>query len=134
MRKKDELAKQHTCMAHAHSEEMVFVLLSRDAAAPVAIRAWVAERLRLGKNTESDEQIVEALTCAQTMESEGRKWVGHPEHYPFGMGEESRRLHREYNRLARAQSAGVQNAAEICKLLDECEAKGIYLVTDGENL
>jgi len=90
MRKKDELDKKHTCMAHAHPEEMVFVLLSRDTAAPVAIRAWVAERLRLGKNVESDEQIVEALACAVTMESEGRKWVGHPLHYPYGMGEESR--------------------------------------------
>ena len=76
MRKKDELSKEHTCMRHAHDEEMVFVLLSRDAAAPVAIRAWVAERLRLGKNVETDEQIVEALECAKTMEAEGRLWTG----------------------------------------------------------
>lgn len=74
MRKKDELAKATTCMAHAHDEEMVFVLLSRDAAAPVAIRAWVAERVKLGKNVESDPQIVEALECASTMEREGAKW------------------------------------------------------------
>ncbi len=76
MRKKDELSLKDTCMQHAHPNEMVFVLLSRDAAAPVAIRAWVAERLRLGKNTSADEQIVEALACAGTMESEGRQWVG----------------------------------------------------------
>ncbi len=63
-------------MQHAHDEEMVFVLLSRDAAAPVAIRAWVAERIRLGKNVESDDQIVEAIQCAETMESEGRLWTG----------------------------------------------------------
>lgn len=75
MRKKDELSREHTCMQHAHPEEMVFVLLSRDAAAPVAIRAWVAERLRLGKNVETDTQIVEALECAKTMEIEGRSWV-----------------------------------------------------------
>lgn len=62
-------------MQHAHAEEMVFVLLSRDAAAPVAIRAWVAERIRLGKNTDSDQQIVEALECARVMETEGRKWA-----------------------------------------------------------
>jgi hypothetical protein len=74
MRKKDELSRQHTCMQHAHSEEMVFVLLSRDAAAPVAIRAWVAERLRLGKNVDTDAQIVEALECARVMEEEGDKW------------------------------------------------------------
>ena len=76
MRKEDELSKEHTCMQHAHPKEMVFVLLSRDAAAPVAIRAWVAERLRLGKNVETDEQIVEALACATTMETEGRLWTG----------------------------------------------------------
>ena len=75
MRKKDELTREHTCMQHAHADEMVFVLLSRDEAAPVAIRAWVAERLRLGKNVETDGQIVEALTCAYIMELEGRKWV-----------------------------------------------------------
>ncbi len=75
MRKKDELTREHTCMQHAHPNEMTFVLLSRDAAAPIAIRAWVAERLRLGKNVETDEQIIEAQACAQTMELEGRQWV-----------------------------------------------------------
>ena len=74
MRKKDELSLEHTCMQHAHPEEMTFVLLSRDAAAPVAIRAWVAERLRLGKNVETDAQVVGALACAETMEKEGPAW------------------------------------------------------------
>jgi hypothetical protein len=55
---------------------MVFVLLGRDAAAPAAIRAWAAERIRLGKNAPTDEQIVEALRCADTMQAEGRRWVG----------------------------------------------------------
>ena len=76
MRKKDELAKEHTCMSTAHPDEMVFVLLSRDAAAPVAIRAWVAERIRIGKNIVDDPQIVEALAIADTMEAEGRLWTG----------------------------------------------------------
>lgn len=75
MRKKDELTKEHTCMQSAHPEEMTFVLLGRDVAAPVAIRAWVSERIRVGKNVETDAQIVEALECAVTMESEGRKWI-----------------------------------------------------------
>ena len=39
MRKKDELTKEHTCMQHAHPEEMVFVLLGRDAAAPAGQQA-----------------------------------------------------------------------------------------------
>ena len=82
MRKKDELSKEHTCMQHAHPNEMTFVLLSRDVAAPIAIRAWVAERLRLGKNAEQDPQIVEALECATTMETEGRKWADLPVRAP----------------------------------------------------
>lgn len=134
MRKKDELSKEHTCMRHAHPEEMVFVLLGRDAAAPVAIRSWVAERLRLGKNVETDEQIVEALACAQTMETEGRQWVGAATHYPLGMGEESRRLHREYNALVEAQINGAKNRADVVRVTDECAAKGIILVPGGENL
>ena len=134
MRKKDELSLKDTCMQHAHPSEMVFVLLSRDAAAPAAIRAWVAERLRLGKNAPADEQITEALACADTMEKEGRVWADQPVHYPLGMGEESRRLHREYNALEAAQRAGAKNGAEVVRLTDECNAKGIVLVPGGERL
>ena len=92
MRKKDELSREHTCMQHAHPEEMVFVLLSRDAAAPVAIRAWVAERLRLGKNTEADAQITDALECARVMEAEGRLWTGP---YPGLTLDEAERRYKE---------------------------------------
>ena len=132
MRKKDELSRPNTCMGHAHSEEMVFVLLSRDVAAPATIRAWVAERVRLGKNEPDDPQIIEALACADTMQEEERKWVGQPAHYPYGMGEESRRLHREYNALVAAQAAGARNASEVRRLTDECGEKGIILVPGGE--
>ena len=76
MRKQDELSRTDSCIAHAHPKEMVFVLLGRDTAAPFAIRAWADERVRLGKNVETDEQIVEARACADTMEKEGRQWVG----------------------------------------------------------
>lgn len=55
-------------------------------------------------------------------------------HYPEGMGEESRRLHREYLRLEAEQRAGAKNGAEVRKLTDECAAKGIVLVAGGENL
>jgi hypothetical protein len=68
------------------------------------------------------------------MEGEGRQWVGAATHYPLGMGEESRRLHREYLALVEAQRAGAKNGAEVRKLTDECEAKGIILVHGGENL
>jgi hypothetical protein len=55
-------------------------------------------------------------------------------HYPDGMGEESRRLHREYNALVAAQRAGAKNSADVVRLTDEAAAKGIILVPNGENL
>ena len=134
MRKHAELSQPNTCMSTAHPQEMTFVLLGRDAAAPATIRAWVAERLRLGKNAADDAQIVEALECAKTMETEGRKWVGAATHYPPGMGDESRRLHREYNALVKAQNDGARNGPEVIRLTDEAAQKGIILVSGGENL
>lgn len=68
MRKRDEL--KDGCMVKASDDEMTFVLLGRDDAAPVAIRAWVAERLRTGRNGPCDPKILEALECARTMEAE----------------------------------------------------------------
>jgi hypothetical protein len=44
------------------------VLLEWDLAAPVAIRAWVRERIRLGKNAPDDRKIFEALLAADAME------------------------------------------------------------------
>lgn len=70
MRKRDELNNPAGRMARARDDEMTFVLLGRDAAAPAAIRAWAAERIRLGKNRPDDPQIVEAEECARIMEAE----------------------------------------------------------------
>lgn len=71
MRKNYEL--DYGCMARAGAAEMTFVLLSRDACAPAAIRFWAAERCRTGRNSENDPQIVEAMECASTMERERDK-------------------------------------------------------------
>jgi hypothetical protein len=68
--KRDEIENTESCLNKARADERLFVLLARDPAAPVAIRAWVAERVRLGKNTLTDDQIVEALDCAGRMEYE----------------------------------------------------------------
>jgi hypothetical protein len=68
MRKRDELA--NGCMAKARDDEMTFVLLGRDFAAPAAIRFWIAERIRGGKNRPGDPKLVEAEECARTMEAE----------------------------------------------------------------
>lgn len=68
MIKREELSNPASCMNRAADDEMTFVLLGRDAAAPVAIRAWIMERLRLGKNKAGDAQITEARECARLMQ------------------------------------------------------------------
>jgi hypothetical protein len=72
MIKVEELSNPNSCMSRAAAQEMVFVLLARDAAAPAAILAWVAERVRLGKNSINDDQIKEALHCAGYMDQQRR--------------------------------------------------------------
>jgi len=67
MKKHDELLDTTSCLNRAADDELLFVLLERDAAASVAIRAWARERIRLGKNTRTDPQITEALSCARRM-------------------------------------------------------------------
>lgn len=70
MIKRDELNDPESCLSKAHANERLFVLLARDPAAPVAIRAWIAERIRLGKNAPDDAQILEAIECVRLMEVE----------------------------------------------------------------
>jgi hypothetical protein len=67
MVKTEELSNPKSCMSRAKDHEMTFVLLARDAAAPAVIRAWCDERIRLGKNSPTDPQILEAIACAQRM-------------------------------------------------------------------
>lgn len=69
MRKTEEIANPESCLSRARPDEMVFVLLERDAAAPHAIREWIKRRIELGKNTPQDEQIREAKACAKYMEA-----------------------------------------------------------------
>lgn len=70
MRKRDELTDPNSCMSRAKDDEWTFVLLGRDTAATVAVRAWIQERIRLGKNKPDDPQIVEAEGWIQNVESE----------------------------------------------------------------
>jgi hypothetical protein len=70
MIKFDEVHRRGSCLDMAFMDERLFVLLARDAAAPAAIRAWIAERIRLGLNKEGDTQIIEARDCAEKMEAE----------------------------------------------------------------
>lgn len=68
MKKYHEVLSPQSCWNKAADQEFVFILLARDKAAPVAIRAWVDERLRLGMNKPDDPKIIEALKCATCME------------------------------------------------------------------
>ncbi len=70
MRKLTELTDRNSCLSKAGDGEMLFVLLGRDPAAPATIRAWIAERVRLGKNQPGDAKLVEAERCAATMRAE----------------------------------------------------------------
>ncbi len=73
MLKRNELTDPRSCMSRARDDEMTFVLLARDVAAPVTIRMWVEARILCGKNKADDPQIVEALECAREMERQRRE-------------------------------------------------------------
>jgi hypothetical protein len=75
MKKLKEANDPKSCWNRADDEEIVFVLLARDPAAPQAILAWINERIRIGKNYPGDAQIIEATKAALNMHcySEQRK-------------------------------------------------------------
>lgn len=69
MRKRDELTDPNSCLSKARDDEMLFVLLGRDAAAPAAVQAWINERIERGKNAANDEQIQEAERWIEVVKS-----------------------------------------------------------------
>ncbi len=68
MLKQFELSNQTSCLNRAKNEEMIFVLLGRDPAAPGAIKEWCHLRIAHGKNKAGDGQIIDAMQCATSME------------------------------------------------------------------
>lgn len=70
MRAQQEKSDAQSCLNRARADEMVFTLLGRDVAAPIAIRAWIEARVRYGKNQPGDRQLIEAEQCASAMETE----------------------------------------------------------------
>lgn len=70
MLKRDELINPNSCLNKAREDEQVFVLLGRDAAAPFAIRAWVAKRIELGLNKADDPQILSAEHLAKILDKD----------------------------------------------------------------
>lgn len=59
-----------SCWNKANDGEMVFVLLSRDRAAPWAVRVWCIVRVLIRKNRWRDAQIQEAWKSARVMRSQ----------------------------------------------------------------
>lgn len=72
MLKHTEESRKDSCWNRADQNEMVFVLLGRDVAAPAAIRAWVEARILAGKNKRDDTQIQAAIQAAASMEGSRR--------------------------------------------------------------
>lgn len=50
----------NSCLNRALLNEPVFVMLARDAAGIYAVRCWIDNRVRTGKNKPGDPQITEA--------------------------------------------------------------------------
>ncbi len=61
MTKADEIANPASCFNKASDNELIFVLLARDKAAPAAIAKWMDERIRRGLNKPDDMQIKSAF-------------------------------------------------------------------------
>jgi hypothetical protein len=76
MKKLLELESVNSCLNRAKNDETVFVLLARDECAPLVIRTWCGLRVGMGKNKWEDEQIQDALRCAEAMELEREKGRG----------------------------------------------------------
>lgn len=70
MQRKLELSLASSCLNKAHDEEVLFVMMARDAAAPDAIRAWAQRRVDLGLNKADDAEIVEAIGAADLMDEQ----------------------------------------------------------------
>jgi hypothetical protein len=67
MRKIDEINNPNSCFNRALPQELIFVLLERDEAAPIAIQAWIEARVRMGKNAPDDNQTKEARQILEQM-------------------------------------------------------------------
>lgn len=71
MRKRDEFEKLDSCLNRALPDELLFIILGRDIAAPATVRFWASERVRLRKNKWSDAKIIEALEWASEVAGDG---------------------------------------------------------------
>lgn len=71
-----EMSSPDSCFNKARGDETIFVMLARDRAFPAAVRAWAAERVRLGLNGPDDPKIRSALEDADHVEAFHETVVG----------------------------------------------------------
>jgi hypothetical protein len=69
MRKSDELSDPSSCLNKAAEDEILFVLMERDPAAPGTIRDWVARRIEMGLNKPGDPKLISAEQIARAIET-----------------------------------------------------------------
>jgi len=70
--KQEEIDNPDSCWNKAEPDEMIFVILARDKAAPATLRKWADERLAEGLNGPMDQKIINARAAAATMEEQFR--------------------------------------------------------------
>ena len=68
MIKREEAVNPNSCWNKAKQEELVFVFLERDKAAPDTVRFWCAMRIKKQLNDFKDAQIQEALSWATAVD------------------------------------------------------------------
>ena len=69
MLKRLEISDPTSCLNKAAENELIFVLLERDAAAAATVRFWIQERIRLAKNKPGDPKLREAEQWAAQVEA-----------------------------------------------------------------
>lgn len=68
MTKNEVLADPNSCFNRAGPATRMFIGLDWDPAVPPMIRAWALERLKLGLNKQTDDQIISAFALADEIE------------------------------------------------------------------
>lgn len=97
MLKHEEMSDPTSCLNKAADDEIIFVVLEQDDAAPDTIRFWVNKRIELGKNKPSDRKMTSALELADLIEQRKAavkrcSWCPQPDspspqHHPDGQAE-----------------------------------------------
>lgn len=70
MLKSQEKAQNDSVWNKTKDNERLFILSENDVTAPMIIKTWVSERIKLGLNSPTDPVILDALDLSMMMEYE----------------------------------------------------------------